>query len=118
MASGVFIRGSFRCGSLGLFYSKVQNFQHFILMLKNSKPVFLAVFVKPMFFQWILDLVVSCEWILRSLKPCFDEGVCRCPFPLPSLPCNLFFLEYTKDLRIIAIKKKKVFNTNNAYLAR
>jgi hypothetical protein len=28
-----------------------------------------------------------------------------------------FFLEYAKDLRIIAIKKKKVFSTNDAHLA-
>jgi hypothetical protein len=29
-----------------------------------------------------------------------------------------FFLEYAKDLRIIAIKKKGVFSTNNTRLVR
>ena len=39
-------------------------------MVKDSKPVFLRGFLQPMFFQWILDLVVSDEWILWPSKPC------------------------------------------------
>ena len=59
LASGVFIRGS-SClafdaavltSSFGLFYIKVRNLPHSVLILKNSKIVFLAGFLKPMSFS-------------------------------------------------------------------
>jgi len=42
-----------------------------------------------MLFQWILDLVVSGEWLFRSSKPYVGEGLCRCPSSLLSSQCDL-----------------------------
>jgi hypothetical protein len=42
----------------GLLYNNVQYLQHSILMVKNCKPVFSVGFLQPMFYQWILNLVV------------------------------------------------------------
>jgi hypothetical protein len=40
------------------------------LAMKDLKSVFLGVLPQPMFFECLLDLVVSSEWCLRSSKPC------------------------------------------------
>jgi hypothetical protein len=53
----------------GLLYNNVQYLQHSILMVKNCKPVFSVGFLQPMFYQWILNLVIRGEWLLRSSKP-------------------------------------------------
>lgn len=50
-----------------------------------SKHVLFGGFLWLMFFQWILDLVASDEWFLRSLKPYFakvfvDASFLYCPF--------------------------------------
>jgi hypothetical protein len=50
-------------------------------MVKNCKSVFLREFLWPMFFQWVIDFVVSDEWILRSSKPSMAR------VPLLSLQC-------------------------------
>jgi hypothetical protein len=35
-------------------------------VVKDWKPVLIGVFPQPMLFQWLLDLVASSEWFLRS----------------------------------------------------
>jgi hypothetical protein len=62
--------------SFNLFYSKVQNLQHSILMVKDCKPIF---------FQWILDLVVSNKVDFAVFNAMFGEGVYRWPFSSLSL---------------------------------
>ena len=56
--------------SLDLFCDKIRFLQPSVLVVKDCKPVLLGVFLRPMFFQRLLDLVVSSEWFLRSSKPC------------------------------------------------
>ena len=53
-----------------LVYSTVRPryFQHFVLMVTNCMLVYLGGFLQPIFFQWVLNLVVSSEWLLRSLN--------------------------------------------------
>jgi hypothetical protein len=87
LADGVLFRGSSWLAfdatilaSFGMFYRKVQNLQHSILMMKDCKLVFLEGFLQPMFFQWILDLIVSSKWILLSSKPCFTKVFTCGPF--------------------------------------
>ena len=70
----MFIRGSSQLAlftvistsSFDLFYCKVWHLQYSDLIVKDRKHVFLGGFIWPMFFQWVLDLVVSDKWILRS----------------------------------------------------
>jgi hypothetical protein len=89
----VFIEGSSQMAfftaistfSCGLFYCKVWHLQYSVLMVKDCKPVLLGGFLQPMFFQWVLDLVVSGEWILRSSKPCIARVFAGVPFL-----CRLF----------------------------
>jgi hypothetical protein len=71
--------------SFNLFYCKVQNLQHSILMVKDCKPVFLEGFLQPIFFQWILDLVVSNKVDFAVFNAMFGEGVYRWPFSSLSL---------------------------------
>ena len=66
--------------SFGLFDRKVQNLQYSVFMVKHCKPVFLEGFLQPMFFQWILDLAISNEWILWSSKPCLARVFAGGPF--------------------------------------
>ena len=88
MAVGVFIRGSSELAlftvtltsSFGLFYCKVWHLQYSDLMMKDCKPVFLGGFLQMMFFQWILDLIVSDEWILQCSKPCMVRVFVGVPF--------------------------------------
>ena len=68
---------------------KVQNLQHSVLMVKNCKPVLLGEFLQPMLIQWILDLVVSIVDFAVFKAMCVNEGVCRWPFSLLSLQCDL-----------------------------
>ena len=49
-------------------------------MVKDSTRVFLGGFLQMMFFQWILDLIVSDEWILRCSKPCMARVFVGVPF--------------------------------------
>ena len=37
-------------------------------------------FLQPIFFKWVLDLVVSSEWLLRSSKPCLARMFADVPF--------------------------------------
>jgi hypothetical protein len=48
--------------------------------MKDCKPVLLGVLPQPMFFQRLLDLVVSSEWILQSSKPCMAMAFAGTPF--------------------------------------
>ena len=56
--------------SLDIFCIKIRFLQPSILVVKDCKPVLLEVFLRPMFFLRVLDLVVSSKWFLRSSKPC------------------------------------------------
>ena len=62
------------CGDFDLFFRSVWRQDSFlqpsVLVVKDCKPVLLGVFSQPMFFQRLLNLVVSSEWFLRSSKPC------------------------------------------------
>ena len=51
-----------------------------------------------MFFQWILDLIVSSEWILRSSKPCLARVFVGDPF-LCCLCRAIFKLRQVVDVR-------------------
>ena len=50
--------------SFDVFCDKIRFLQSSISVVKDCKPVLLGVFSQPMFFQWLLDLVVSSEWFL------------------------------------------------------
>jgi hypothetical protein len=52
------------------FFVKMWFLQPSILVTKDCKPTMLRVLPLLMFFQRLLDLVVSSEWFLRSSKPC------------------------------------------------
>jgi hypothetical protein len=67
---------------------KVWNLQHSVLIVKDCKPVLLRQFLLPMFFQYILVLMVHGEWFLRSSKPCVVEGICRFPFSSLFMQCD------------------------------
>jgi hypothetical protein len=64
---GVLIRGNswlafdvaISTSSFGLLYNRVWHLQDSIMMVKDYKPAFLGWFLQLMFFQWVLDLVVS-----------------------------------------------------------
>ena len=56
--------------SLDIFCIKIRFLQPSISVVKDCKPVLLGVFLQPMFFQRLLNLVVSSEWFLWSSKPC------------------------------------------------
>jgi hypothetical protein len=67
-------------------------------VVKDCKPALFGVFPLPMFFQWLLDLVVSSEWFLQSLKLCAVMAFAGVPF----LCCisNAFFkLRWTTNNR-------------------
>jgi hypothetical protein len=66
--------------SFGLFYCMVWNLQHFVLIVKDCKSMFLGEFLQLMLFQWIVDLVVSSEWILWSPKTCLAMVFAGGPF--------------------------------------
>ena len=67
--------------SFNLFGDKIQFLQPSVLMMKDCKPVLLGVFPQPMFFQQLLDLVVSNEWFLRLSKPRVVMMFAGVPFP-------------------------------------
>lgn len=64
----------FRYGSFGLlfclFYNKVWYLQHAVLMLKDCKLASFGGFFPLIFFQWVLYLFTSGEWIFGSSKLC------------------------------------------------
>jgi hypothetical protein len=64
-----------------LFFVKIWVLQPSILATKDCKPALLGVLPQPMFFQQLLDLVVSNEWFLRSSKPCVAMTFAGTPFP-------------------------------------
>jgi len=88
VAVGVFIRGNnqlalftiISTSSYVLFYCKVWRLQFSDLMMKDGKPAFLGGFLQPIYFQCVLDLVVSNERILRSSKPCMAREIASVPF--------------------------------------
>ena len=73
--------------SFDMFYGKIRFPQLSVLMVKDCKLVLLEVFHQLMFFQRLLDLVVSSQWFLRSSKSLYGNGVCRCSFPFLLFQC-------------------------------
>ena len=52
------------------------------MVVKDYKSM-LLVFLQPIFFQWLLDLVVSSERVVFVVfKVLCGVDVCRCLFPL------------------------------------
>jgi len=66
--------------SFDLFCDKIRFLQPSVSVVKDCKPVLLGVFLRPMFFQRLLDLVVSSECFLRSSKPCVAMAFAGVPF--------------------------------------
>ena len=66
--------------SFDVFCDKIRFLQPSVSVVKDCKPVLLGVFSQPIFFQRLLDLVVSSEWFLRSLKPCVAMVFACVPF--------------------------------------
>ena len=84
--------------SFGLFYHKVRNLRHSVLMVKDCTSVFLGGFLQPIFFQLILDLVVCSECSFRSSKPCMARMFAGGPF-LCCLCSAIFKLRRAVDVR-------------------
>jgi len=88
LAFDVLIRGSSWLGfdaailtsSFGPHYNNVQHLEFSVLMVKNCKHVFFGGFLRPMFYQWIPNLVVRGEWLLQSSKPCLARVFACVPF--------------------------------------
>ena len=86
-AFNVLIRGSswlvfdvaISTSSFGMFYSKVPHLQHVVLTVKDCKPASFEGFLQLMFFQCVLDLVVSNEWLF-GLYSIFWRGYLRVSF--------------------------------------
>jgi hypothetical protein len=64
-----------------LFFVKFQFLQPDGLVMTDYKLVLLGVLPQPMFFQRLLDLVVSSRWLLRSSKPCVAMTFAGALFP-------------------------------------
>ena len=69
-------------------------------MVKDCKPVYFVGFLRLMFFQWILNLVVNDEWIVQPLKLCLVGVFAGGPF-LGCL-CSLIF----KLRKAVNVRKK------------
>ena len=80
--------------SFDLFHDKIQFLQPSILVVKDCKPLLLAVSPtpRPMFFQGLLDLVLSSEWFLQSSKPWVVIVFACVPFPCFLFSAFLFSL--------------------------
>jgi hypothetical protein len=88
-AVGVFVR---RCSWLSfvgavlitffaLFFVKFRFLKPTGVVMTDCKPALLGVLPQPMFFQRLLDLIVSSGWFLRSSKPCVAMAFAGAPFP-------------------------------------
>jgi hypothetical protein len=64
-----------------MFFVKFRFLQPAGLVMMDCKPTLLGVLPQPMFFQRLLDLVVSSGWFLRSSKPCVAMAFAGAPFP-------------------------------------
>jgi hypothetical protein len=123
-AVGVFVR---RCSWLSfvgvilipffdLFFVKFRFLQPAGLVMTDCKPVLLRVLPQSMFFQRLLDLVVSSGWFLRSSKPCVSMTFAGAPFPC-CLSSAFFKLRWTANFE----RKKTArvfFNVILFYLRR
>jgi hypothetical protein len=103
-AVGVFVR---RCSWLcfvgavlitffDLFFVKFRFLQPTGVVMTDCKPALLGVLPQPMFFQRLLDLVVSSGWFLRSSKPCVTMAFAGAPFPC-CLSIAFFKLRWTTN---------------------
>ncbi|CAL5059187.1 unnamed protein product [Urochloa decumbens] len=66
--------------SFGLFCDMIWFPQLSGMAVKDCKLALRWVFPQPMFFQRLLDLVVSSEWFMRSSKP-LAMAFAGAPFP-------------------------------------
>jgi hypothetical protein len=89
LAVGVFVRrcswlsfvGAVLISFFDLFFIKFPFLQPAGLVMMVCNPALLGVLPQPMFFQRLLDLVVSNRWFLRSSKPCVAMAIVGAPFP-------------------------------------
>jgi hypothetical protein len=63
-----------------VLYVKIRILLPSILVTKDCMSAFISVLLKPMFFRWLLNLVVSGEWFLRSSKLCLVMTFACAPF--------------------------------------
>jgi hypothetical protein len=82
-----------------LFFVKFQLFQPVGLVMKDCKPVLLGVLPQLMFFQRLLDLIVSSGWFLRSSKPCVVMVYEGASFPC-CLSSAFFKLRWTTNFNL------------------
>ena len=66
--------------SFDLFCDKIRFRQLSVLVVKDCKSALLEVFPQSMFFQRLLNLVISSKWFLRSSKPCVAMAFACVPF--------------------------------------
>ena len=85
--------------SLDLFRDNIRFLQPFVLVVMNCKPVLLGEFPQPMFFQRLLDLIVSSEWFLWSSKPFVAMIFAGISFPY-CLFSVFFKLQWTTNNRM------------------
>jgi hypothetical protein len=80
-----------------MFFVKFRFLQPTGLVMTDCKPVLLGVLPQlMMFFQRLLDLVVSSGWFLRSSKPCVAMTFAGAPFPC-CLSSAIFKLRWTTN---------------------
>jgi hypothetical protein len=95
-AAGVFVRrcnwlsfvGAVLISFFDMFFVKFRFLEPTGLVMSDCKPALLGVLPQPMFFQRLLDLVVSSGWFLRSSKPCVAMAFAGAPFSLLPFQCN------------------------------
>jgi hypothetical protein len=103
-AVGVFVRRCNRLSFVGavlisffdMFFVKFLFLQPAGLVMTDCKLALLGVLPQPMFFQRLLDLVVSSGWFLRSSKPCVAMTFAGAPFPC-CLSSAIFKLWWTTN---------------------
>jgi hypothetical protein len=106
VAVGVFVTrcnwlsfvGAVSISFFDMFFVKFRFLQPAGLVMTDCKPALLGVLPQLMFFQRLLDLVVSSRWFLRSSKPCVVMAFACAPFPC----CfsTIFKLRWTTNFNV------------------
>jgi len=82
--------------SFGRSYSHVWHLQHIVLMAKDCKLVCFGGFLQPMFFQWVLDPLLTASGFcgLQSLvwRGCLQVSL---SFAIFSVRSSIFDWQYT-----------------------
>lgn len=83
---------------------------HSILMVNVCKPVLLEIFLQSMFFQWLLDLIVSSKFFfLRSSKPRMAIAFAGVSF---LITFDVFFAFYVVLCQVVLFCTTNYFYTN------